>query len=493
VAVAPTAGWRQPLHFVPGEKNTIMADKIKMLILEDRSSDAELNAREVKKVLPGSTFLFVETRNDFLTALTTSHPDIILSDYKLPSFDGMAALKLVLKHAPEVPFILVTGALSEETAVSFMKAGACDYVLKNNLRRIGPAVLSCLEQKRVRIERKRAEIALQESEIRYRTLIESASDGIYIADISGRFVEINALGCRMLGYSRDELLKLSITNIVSSEDKLRVATEISRLHAGEIVRSEWQFCCKDGSVFPGEVSATILPDGQLQSILRDITERKIAEEKLKTSLLEKETLLQELYHRTKNNMQMISALLELQSASIDDEKSQRILHDSELRIQTMAIAHEKLYKGKNLSRIDMKEYITDLTHLLMSGYNISKQHISLQFNIDDIHLLIDIAIPCGLIINELLSNCFKYAFPEGRNGQINIDLQRIDHNELQMLIADNGIGVPHTSDITKTTTLGIPLVLRIVKHQLQGSVKVETLNGLKWYIHFRDDLYAERV
>lgn len=470
-----------------------MADEIRVLILEDRTTDAELNAREVKKILPGSTFLFVETRNDFVNALTTLKPDIILSDYKLPSFDGMAALKLVLKFTPEVPFILVTGALSEETAVSFMKAGACDYVLKNNLTRIGPAVLSCLEQMRIRIERKRAELALQESEIRYRTLIESASDGIYIADMNGCFVEVNAQGCRMLGYSRSEMLKLDIIDIVSSEYKSRVATEIARLHAEEIVRSEWKFCCKDSSIFPGEVSATILPDGQLQCILRDITERKIAEEKLRASLQEKETLLQELYHRTKNNMQMISALLELQAASIDDEKSQRVLHDSELRIQTMAIAHEKLYKGKNLSRIDMKEYITDLAQLLMSSYNISPQQISLQFDIENIYLLIDIAIPCGLIINELLSNCFKYAFPDGRKGKIRIDLHRTDHNELQMSIGDNGISLPQSSDITKTPTLGIPLVLRIVKHQLHGSIKIEKLGGLKWHIHFRDDLYAERV
>lgn len=141
----------------------------------------------------------------------------------------------------------------------------------------------------------------------------------------------------------------------------------------------------------------------------------------------------------------------------------------------------------------MKEYISELASLLMTGFGISPQKIDMQLDIEEISLIIDIAIPCGLIINELLSNCFKYAFPEGREGRIYLSLHRKTSNELELQIEDNGIGIARSIDITKTSTLGVQLVIRIVKSQLRGSSSVENDNGLRWRILFRDDLYAERV
>jgi DNA-binding NtrC family response regulator len=139
-----------------------MTEVIRILIVEDLPTDAELNEREVRRVLPRSEFLWVETREDFLTALDVYHPDLILSDYKLPLFDGMSALKLALEFAPDIPFIIITGSMNEETAVDCMKAGAWDYVIKEHIKRLGPVVVSCLVQKSLRLERKRAEEDLKE-------------------------------------------------------------------------------------------------------------------------------------------------------------------------------------------------------------------------------------------------------------------------------------------------------------------------------------------
>lgn len=138
------------------------ADVIRILIVEDLPTDAELNEREVRRVLPRSEFLWVETQEDYLTALEVYQPEIILSDYKLPLFDGLAALKLALELAPDTPFIIITGSMNEETAVECMKAGAWDYVIKEHIKRLGPVVVSCLVQKCLRLERKRAEEDLKE-------------------------------------------------------------------------------------------------------------------------------------------------------------------------------------------------------------------------------------------------------------------------------------------------------------------------------------------
>ena len=155
-----------------------MTDSIRILIVEDVPADAELMEREVRHVLPRSEFMLVETREDFLAALESFRPEIILSDFMLPDFDGMRALHLALDLVPETPFILVTGSMNEETAVECMKAGAWDYVVKEHIKRLGPAVLNALEQSRQRRERKRAEEALRESEIRLRSLSDNLSGGL---------------------------------------------------------------------------------------------------------------------------------------------------------------------------------------------------------------------------------------------------------------------------------------------------------------------------
>ncbi len=237
-------------------------------------------------------------------------------------------------------------------------------------------------------------------------------------------------------------------------------------------------------------------DGRVEQILGvavDITKRRNAEENLKKTLEEKETLLRELYHRTKNNMNVISALLDLQADSINDPRLAEAFSETKNRINSMALIHQKLYQAKDLSRLNLKEYLQDLIDLLQSGYKITPGTIKLQLDLEDISVPVDTAIPCGLVMNELISNAYKYAFPDGRSGNIRISMHRNKNNDIELSIADDGAGVPGNFDIKKDSRLGLNNVIIIVEGQPDGSVDFNFAKGVVCNIRFRDDLYNVRV
>jgi two-component sensor histidine kinase len=219
----------------------------------------------------------------------------------------------------------------------------------------------------------------------------------------------------------------------------------------------------------------------------------IAEQNLEKALKEKEALIQELYHRTKNNMQIISAFLGMQAHLARDEILARPFREMESRIRAMALVHDKLYKSKNLSQINLKEYIPELVNLLLNGYPNLSGKLEFDIDIDEIFVTIDIAIPCGLVITELLTNSFKYAFPGDRAGLITIRLRKENESFINLNISDNGVGSNEIVDITKIDSLGIPMIATIIENQLHGTVALDTLNGFNWNIRFRYDLYKERV
>jgi two-component system, cell cycle sensor histidine kinase and response regulator CckA len=256
-------------------------DVVRILIVEDLPTDAELAEREARRALPESQFMRVETREGFLSALKSFSPDLILSDYKLPHFDGMSALRLALERVPETPFIIVTGSMNEETAVTCMKAGAWDYVIKEHVKRLGPAVLGALEQKRLRRERKQVEEALANEAIRRRILIEQSKDGIVILQQDGSVYEANRRFAEMLGCSPDEVLKLHVWDWEFLFPKERVLEMLRSVD--EMGNSfETQHRRKDGTTYHVEISSNgALFAGQklVFCVCRDITERKQAEEK----------------------------------------------------------------------------------------------------------------------------------------------------------------------------------------------------------------------
>ena len=212
---------------------------------------------------------------------------------------------------------------------------------------------------------------------------------------------------------------------------------------------------------------------------------------LQSSLSEKEVLLKEIHHRVKNNLQVISSLLYLNSRKIKDPEALKMFKDSQNRVKSIALVHERLYQSKDLGSIDFKGYVERLTNDLFRSYGVNQTYIGLNINIKDISVSIDTAVPCGLIINELISNSLKYAFPDAENRDkkcmINIDFTKNGNNELQLVVSDNGIGMSDLTEEKKQSSLGLQLVDTLV-NQLDGKIEIEKDNGTTFRIRLKDSI-----
>jgi PAS domain S-box-containing protein len=225
--------------------------------------------------------------------------------------------------------------------------------------------------------------------------------------------------------------------------------------------------------------------------IQDITDIKITETELKESINEKKILLKEIHHRVKNNMQIISSLLSLQRQYVNDDESINILKESQNRVKSMAMIHEKLYGSKNFNKICFQNYIESLVWDLFYSYSIENDTIIPILEVDDIELNIETSIPCGLIITELVSNCLKYAFPDKHEGELKVSL-KIKENSYALTISDNGIGFPEHIDFKNTKTLGLELVNNLVE-QLEGTIQLNTNQGTEFIIKFKELQYKERL
>jgi PAS domain S-box-containing protein len=294
----------------------------------------------------------------------------------------------------------------------------------------------------------------------------------------------------LLGYKPEELIgrPFQELNILAPEYLEAAFSDTMRVLAGErIASSVYEFIAKDGTRKLGEISgAPLVRDGKIVAVVavaRDITERVRAEKQLEASLQEKEVLLKEIHHRVKNNLQVISSLLYLQSKSIEGQEALEMFQESQDRVRSMALVHERLYQSPDLARIDFAEYVRNLASYLFRSYGVHSNLIQLRINVDDVSLGIDMAVPCGLILNELVSNSLKHAFPNGREGEIRIELCSGDDNELALVVSDNGVGFPKDLDFRGMESLGLQLVNTLVD-QLGGTIELDRSDGTAFEIVF---------
>lgn len=226
----------------------------------------------------------------------------------------------------------------------------------------------------------------------------------------------------------------------------------------------------------------------------EIAERKKAEAQIKDSLEEKELLLREIHHRVKNNLQIVASLFRLQLRQIDDPKALAILHDSENQISAMALVHKTLYQPKSLTRIYFRDFIRELSLNLFESYGVDPERIMLKTNLVAATMDIDTVTPCGLIINELVTNALKYAFPGGRKGEVAITLEKPGgQDEFLLIVSDNGVGLPEGLDIRRSNSLGLQLVMNLTERQLRGRLEVVRKNGTEFRIWFRPLKYKQRI
>jgi PAS domain S-box-containing protein len=324
-------------------------------------------------------------------------------------------------------------------------------------------------------------------------LIEATGEGIYGMDIKWRCTFINSSASKMLGGIPEDFYSRNMHTLIhyAHEDGTGYLIEdcpISKaLKSGEIIRVENEVFWKlDGTSFPIEYTASpILEKGEIKGVVitfSDITQRKEFVEQLSDSLNEKVILLKEVHHRVKNNLQIISSLLNLQSQYIKEEKSQEIFKESQNRIRSMALIHEKLYQTSNMSRLNFAGYVHELVMNLLHSYDTTGR-INFRMDIEDVLLNIDTAITLGLSINEIVSNSLKHAFTVNQTGEIYVSLKEISKDNFCLSISDNGKGIPEDVDYKNTSSLGLQLVNTLIE-QLEGNIELDNKKGTKFIITF---------
>ncbi len=333
-------------------------------------------------------------------------------------------------------------------------------------------------------------------------IFEGMSDGVIVLDSENRIVDMNASAQQLMEHAHDEFIGQPIEAVwpgwsehFDFDGWSKAGKEMVVQHEGEEYTYDLRVSALTG--WHDQVISRII-------VIRDITERKEvenalkesekkhrllaeerrkAEEKVKASLKEKEVLLREIHHRVKNNLQIICSLLSLQARYIKDGRDTEMLKESQDRIRSMALTHEKLYQSENLANIDSREYITDLVYSLFQSYDMTEE-ITLTMDVEDVSLGIDAAVPCGLIINELVSNALKYAFPD-RKGEMTVLFHAVG-GVYELVVKDDGVGMPEDIDFRNTNTLGLRLVTLLAEGQLDGRVRLFRNGGTEFHITFRE-------
>jgi PAS domain S-box-containing protein len=322
------------------------------------------------------------------------------------------------------------------------------------------------------------------------SIIATLTDALILVTPEGKITMANQATLDLLGYQENELLNQPIETILTSEETTNFehAWLERLLVTGSIRDDEITFLTKDAKKIPASLSASLVRNeqGVEQGIVyvgRDLTERKRIEEQIKASLREKEILLKEIHHRVKNNLQVVSSLLMLQSGYARDKQTLETLKESQNRIHSMAFIHETLYGSDDLAQVDFTKYTQRLANHLLHSYDVNSCNVTLKVNVIQTPLSIDTAIPCGLIIHELVSNALKYAFPDGQAGKIHIGLHANRPHQLTLTVRDNGVGLPADIQVTQTKTLGLQLVTMLSK-QLEGTIELDRSNGTTFKIAF---------
>lgn len=451
--------------------------------------------------------------------ISETHVDIIITDLKFAN--GAFADWLFLWP---MPFILFAEYDEAKRIDEVIKDEACSFLIRDSGMRhilVLPIMIRKVLNNRESIDM--ANRHLQLSERRYLDLVQALPDIVFILDDDGRFVYIND-SVRRLGYEPSSLMGKHFSVLLDPADVPQVSRkEVLERYVGKVTGKEGapklfderrtgdrmtknlelRLKRNEGAADPSEPNSfhgSVIAYGELSSvgfntvekdniygtagIIRDITERKNAERVVLDSLEEKETLLKEIHHRVKNNLQVISSLLNLRSFYIKDSHDLAHFADCQTQIQSMAMVHEQMYQTNNLGTVEMGEYIKRLSERLLDIFNVSSLQVKTEFDTDEIRFDIDTSTPIALLLNELISNSLKYAFPDNREGRIFIQLKKLERESRCLLtVSDDGVGLPPALDIAKSETLGHKLIISLVE-QLAGTLEVKREGGTTFIISF---------
>lgn len=321
-------------------------------------------------------------------------------------------------------------------------------------------------------------------------------DLITESDENGIYRYVNPSSNHLLGYSPEYLLGKSFYDFIHPHDLDEVSKSHKKaLESGSSVRFQYRHRNADNKfIWMETIGKPVFGNKENKGFIyssRDISGQKKSEKIIKKSLMEKEALLREIHHRVNNNLQIISSILSLQSKNVKNHEDHELFVESQNRVRSMALIHENLYRSDNLSLINFSDYLKTLLDNLIYEYTDSLSRVDLELDIQDINLNIETSIPCGILINELVSNALKYAFPPDKKGKVTIKMHQMKDKYL-LTVGDDGIGHIKESDLKNGTNLGLMLVNSLVK-QLDGDIKILDGKGTLYQITFRELKYEERV
>ena len=325
----------------------------------------------------------------------------------------------------------------------------------------------------------------------FRQIVEAAPYAMIMINADGRIAMVNAQVEIVFGYQRNEILGQPIEVLVPRRlrghlAKLREAFSAEPRSGPMAPGRDLSALRKDGSEFPVEISLNPIQtdDGPMVlSAIVDISHRKEEEERIRAALREKEILLGEIHHRVKNNLQIVHSLLFLQSARISDPLALDLLRDSRDRLHSMALIHQTLYGSKDFARVDFAVFIDTLLPALIESHGVDTRRIAIRVDVEPVRLPIDIAIPCGLMVNELITNAFKHAFRDRDHGEIRVALTLQSGNEALLTVSDDGVGLPDHVDVERTDTLGLQLV-GLLGEQIDGVMSIRRSDPTQFSVRF---------
>jgi len=348
------------------------------------------------------------------------------------------------------------------------------------------------DRKAAEVELKRAGKESQDLLNFLQTLIDTIPSPIFCKGLDGRYRDCNKEFETYVGKTKGEIIGKTAQELFTPEmaDKYREMDQVLLRQPGRQVY-EHQIVYADGTLRDVVVNKATYPnaDGTIAGIVGvmvDISAHKEAERQIHAALREKERLLHEIHHRVKNNMQVISCLLDLQAVSSGEPEAIRMAEESNKRIRSMALVHEKLYEAKDFSRINLGRYMQELSAELSQSYKIDPQRITLSIRAEkEVFLNMDRAIPCGLVLSELFSNACKHAFPGDRRGEIKVVIDKSAAEEIEIIVKDNGVGLPVKTDLQRPRSVGLYLVRGLVKNQLGGQLETRVDDGTEFRIRFQ--------
>lgn len=444
----------------------------KILVIEDEES-VRTSIRDLLKE-KGYTVYLAGGGLEGVDVATQILPDLIVCDVMMGDIDGFMVLEKLQENIKtnNIPFLFLTAKADIADVRKGMSLGADDYLLKPFKAK------DLLKSIEVRLNK------FKDTSNRFQLIWENASEGMCLIDVDGKILMYNKAFTKII--ESENVLNEKVLSTLFMNDSLPLISidsesEISKEFTLWNGNKKWLELKK--SLFKSSIGYNYII-----LLVSDVTEKKKNEIEILYSLKEKEVLLKEIHHRVKNNLQIISSLLSLQSSYLPDQASQEIFIESQNRIKSMSLIHEKLYQTSDLSSISLGDYVEELINYLIVTYENRSTLLSYELNSDDIILHIDTAIPLGIIFNELITNSIKHGYNHQLEGKIQITINKDTSNIISIKYSDDGTGMKDDIDIHKTKTLGLSLIVNLVE-QLNGNLEFKNINpGLEYSITFKDEL-----